>query len=189
MIQEDLDLLAVQTPTVGAVVEGALIAPAFAPLSRSVWLMPSSAEHQRRLTHRSGSTGIHHGLLYGHRLITEQLSGTAASVINVDGQTIAETLAAVETALGPALDELPVAQTISERRATIRYGNHSLTDQLRFKIDNGQADPTQPESRGFFDCECGRPGCTATIRLRPIDAIRLTDREPGAIHAEKHPDS
>src|SRR5699024_3156358 len=106
LISTDLDRLAAARPEAGVVVEGALVTPSLAPLSRSVWLMPSAAEQSRRLIAREGTSEMHHGLLYGHSLITEQLAGTAATIITVDGQTVAETIAAVQDALGPTLDGL-----------------------------------------------------------------------------------
>ena len=194
LIQEDLDQLIAATPTAGTVVEGALITPDFAPMARSIWLMPSPEEQRRRLTQRSGNAAVHQGLLHGYQLINDQLAGTQAIIIDVDGQTVAQTLAAVETALAPAIRELPAGQTASDRQQLIRYGNRSLADQLRVSLDNGLLDPSSRDSeRPFdcdserlFDCECGESNCTRTVQLRPIDAIHLASQTPGAIRAERH---
>lgn len=185
LINADLGELASTTPPAGTVVEGALITPEFAPLSRSVWLLPSATEQRRRLIDRAGTTTIHHGLIYGHQLISDQLAGTAATVINVDGQSIAETLTAVEAALASALTELPSVRSRSERQQVIRYGNRSLVDQLRSSIDNDRCDPNDLPV-GTYDCECGLADCHVTVQLRPYDARLLTARPPGAIHAVGH---
>jgi hypothetical protein len=183
MIHADLSGLAAENPAAGSVVEGALITPGMGPGDRSVWLMPSAAEQRRRLVDRSGTADIHHGLAYGHRLITEQLSGTSATVIAVDGQTISETLIAVEVVLARALERLPSAETARDRRRVIRFGNRSLAEQLRIKLDSGVKGlsilPT-------FDCECGSPDCTATVRLDPEQAIALIGEPPGAVRSSTH---
>lgn len=184
LIATDLNELAHTAPSAGTIVEGALITPDFAPLSRSIWLMPSLAEQRRRLIDRSGTTAIHDGLIYGHGLVTEQLAGTAATVIDVDGQTIDDTLAAVETALARVLNDLPSAHTRTERQQVIRYGNRSLVDQLRVSINRGGINPT--DQQRTFDCECGLPDCRDTIQLRPAESIELIERPPGAFGAATH---
>lgn len=186
LISADLDQLATEPPAAGVVVEGALITPDLAPLSRSVWLMPSAAEQRRRLVARSGSTDIHHGLIYGHSLIADQLAGTSAVVINVDGQSISETLTAVEVALTSTLDELPGARSRSDRQQVIRYGNRSLADQLRIGIDSRLIDTGNLAVARTFDCECGRTGCDAMVELRPTEAIRLAAEPPGSICDPRH---
>lgn len=95
MILEDLQTLAPKTPVV---VEGAAVTPEMAGVGENaVWLMPSSEEQLARLERRHPE-GIHHGLTWGWSLIRGQLEGTAATVITVDGQTVEQTLAAVEQA-------------------------------------------------------------------------------------------
>ncbi|HEY9293475.1 MAG TPA: hypothetical protein VIP98_19530 [Microlunatus sp.] len=184
MIQADLEQLAEETPTAGTVVEGALITPDFAPIPRSVWLMPSAAEQRRRLQERSAAATIHHGLIYGHRLITGQLAGTAATIIDVDGQSIAETLTAVEAALASALNDLTSAQTTPDRQQMIRYGNRSLADQLQVKINNGQLREHGEAAEQTFDCECGQPDCTAMVQLQPDEAILMTGEPPGSVQVD-----
>ncbi len=100
MILEDLEELA---PDAGVVVEGAAVTPEMAGVGENaVWLMPSSEEQLARLERRHPE-GIHHGLIWGWKLIRGQLEGTAANVITVDGQTVEQTLAAVEQAFGASL--------------------------------------------------------------------------------------
>lgn len=186
LIDADLDQLAGETPAAGAVVEGALVSPALAPLSRSVWLMPSATEQRRRLVARSGSTDNHHGSIHGHRLIAGQLAGTSAAVINVDGQSISETMTAVETVLQLSLEGLPAARSNSDRQQVIRYGNQSLADQLRIGIDNGIITTENQAVVRTFDCECGQGGCRAMVELRPTEAIRLAAGPPGSFRETRH---
>lgn len=186
LIREDLDHLARRRPAVGVIVEGALVAPDFAPLDRSVWLMPSVDEQRRRLVERSGSPTIDHGLLHGHALICDQLTGTSANVIHVDGQTPQETVDAVEAALAGALAALPSARTTAERQQVIRFGNRSLADQLGDSIAHGWIDPELDRRPRSFDCECGEPGCTAVVQLRPGEAIAVVEHPAGAIRADAH---
>ena len=78
------------------VVEGAFVTPAMAGVGDdSVWLMPSKDEQLTRLECRNPG-GDHSGLVWGWELIRGQLEGTDARVIVVDGQTIEQTLRAVE---------------------------------------------------------------------------------------------
>lgn len=186
LINDDLVRLAAEPPEAGVVVEGALITPDLAPLPRSVWLMPSTAEQRRRLVERSGSSDIHHGLLYGHTIVSEQLADTPANVIMVDGQTVTETIEAVEVDLATALAELPRARTRMDRRRVIRYGNRTLTEQLTNVVNRGHVDGGDPDVIRTFDCECGRADCCAMVRLRPWEATARVSGPPGAIRAVGH---
>lgn len=70
----------------------------------AVWLMPSKAEQLTRLKARNPD-GPHDGLIWGWSLIQTQLEGTAATIITVDGQTVEQTLAAVERHFAPFLHQ------------------------------------------------------------------------------------
>ncbi|WUJ67759.1 hypothetical protein OG809_21900 [Kribbella soli] len=96
MIIEDVRSLAAGTT---AVVEGAFVTPAMAGVGgNAVWLMPSEEEQLARLEHRNPG-GNHEGCVWGWGLVRSQLEGTAARVIVVDGQTVEQTVMAVETLL------------------------------------------------------------------------------------------
>ncbi|TCC26967.1 hypothetical protein [Kribbella speibonae] len=99
MIIEDVQ--AVKTPVV---VEGAFVTPVMAGVAENaVWLMPSKDEQLVRLEGRNPG-GEHGGLIWGWELIRGQLEGTDAHVIVVDGQTVEETLKAVEQRFGARLE-------------------------------------------------------------------------------------
>lgn len=92
MIIEDIQALPERT----TVVEGAFVTPTMAGVGRnSVWLMLSGEEQLARLEHRNPG-GDHGGCVWGWELVRSQLEGTDACVIVVDGQTVEETLMAVE---------------------------------------------------------------------------------------------
>ncbi len=98
MIMEDV--LPLET---SVVVEGAFVTPAMAGVAENaVWLMPSKDEQLVRLEGRNPG-GDHKGLVWGWELVRGQLEGTGAHVIVVDGQTVEQTLNAVEQRFGPLL--------------------------------------------------------------------------------------
>lgn len=99
MIIED-----VQAVKTSVVVEGAFVTPAMAGVAENaVWLMPSKEEQLVRLEGRNPG-GEHGGLIWGWELIRSQLEGTGAHVIVVDGQTVEQTLKAVEQRFGARLE-------------------------------------------------------------------------------------
>ncbi|MER7243445.1 hypothetical protein [Kribbella sp. NPDC000426] len=82
-----------------AVVEGAFVTPAMAGVGENaLWLMPSKEEQLARLEHRNPG-GNHEGRVWGWGLVRSQLEGTGARVIVVDGQTVDQTVMAVEKLL------------------------------------------------------------------------------------------
>jgi hypothetical protein len=96
MIIEDIESLSVDT----AVVEGAFVTPTMAGVAEnSVWLMPSRDEQLTRLQRRHPD-GKLDGFIWGWELVRSQLEGTSARVIVVDGQTVEQTLQAVEQSFG-----------------------------------------------------------------------------------------
>ncbi|WP_327632903.1 hypothetical protein [Kribbella sp. NBC_00482] len=98
MIMEDV--LPLET---SVVVDGAFVTPAMAGVGENaVWLMPSKDEQLVRLEGRNPG-GDHRGLVWGWELVRGQLEGTDAHVIVVDGQTVEQTLNAVEQRFGPLL--------------------------------------------------------------------------------------
>ncbi|RZT27647.1 hypothetical protein EV649_1418 [Kribbella sp. VKM Ac-2569] len=100
MIIEDIRSLPVAT---SVVVEGAFVTPAMAGVAENaVWLMPSKDEQLARLEGRNPG-GEHGGLVWGWELVRSQLEGTDARVIVVDGQTVEQSLKAVEQSFGALL--------------------------------------------------------------------------------------
>jgi hypothetical protein len=107
MIMEDIHSLPVET---SVVVEGAFVTPAMAGVAENaVWLMPSREEQLARLERRNPG-GVHEGQVWGWGLVRSQLEGTNARVVMVDGQTIEQTLTAVEQSFGAILRSCPAAR-------------------------------------------------------------------------------
>ena len=94
------DIVSVET---SVVVDGAFVTPAMAGVGENaVWLMPSKDEQLVRLEGRNPG-GEHGGLVWGWELVRSQLEGTDARIIVVDGQTVEQTLKAVEQSFGALL--------------------------------------------------------------------------------------
>ncbi|MGW7680549.1 hypothetical protein ACWGID_07395 [Kribbella sp. NPDC054772] len=171
MIIEDIQSLPVQT---SVIVEGAFVTPALAGVAgNAVWLMPSQEEQVARVEHRNPGVD-HSGLIWGWNLICGQLEGTEANVVVVDGQTVEQTIAAVEQAFGASLDSGPAARTTDERRSLLRISNRYLAENTRRRTTHA------------FDCECAQPGCTAVIELDPDDVPPLLAQAPPSIITPEH---
>jgi hypothetical protein len=96
------DLRSIGTPVV---VEGAFVTPDMAGVGgNSVWLMPSKEEQLVRLEHRNPG-GDHDGCVWGWGLIHGQLEGSGARIIVVDGQTVEETVSAVEQSFKAVMEK------------------------------------------------------------------------------------
>ncbi|MGZ0146127.1 hypothetical protein ACXJJ3_03575 [Kribbella sp. WER1] len=156
MILEDLQTL----PTKASViVEGAFVTPAVAGTGpNALWLMPTKPEQLTRLRHRNPDIPLD-GMIWGWQLIQDQLEATNATAIQVDNQSVAQTLAAVEQHFAPYLTH-PAPDTPA-RQSLIRQGNTQLATQARTR---------NPTAALTFDCECGTPTCTAQVEA-PADAL------------------
>jgi hypothetical protein len=98
MIMEDI-----RSVGTSVVVEGAFVTPQMAGVAENaVWLMPSREEQLARLQRRNPGEDLE-GYIWGWNLIHTQLEGANATIITVDGQSIAQTLQAVEQAFSPIL--------------------------------------------------------------------------------------
>ncbi|WP_344747293.1 hypothetical protein [Kribbella aluminosa] len=149
MILEDI-----HAPTI---VEGAFVTPTMAGTGpNAVWLMPSKPEQLARLHERNPGAN-HEGLIWGWQLINDQLAGTTATVINVDNQTIPQTLNALEQHFAPLLTAHPTPDTPT-RQSFIRTSNNQLVVQAHAR------NRTTPIT---FDCECADPTCTDVVELTP----------------------
>ncbi|MEV5961850.1 hypothetical protein AB0L70_08800 [Kribbella sp. NPDC051952] len=106
MIMEDI-----QSVRTSVVVEGAFVTPQMAGVAENaVWLMPSKEEQRARLQHRNPDTN-HEGYIWGWDLIRSQLKDTNATIIPVDGQSIDQTLKAVEHAFSAILEPRHIHDT------------------------------------------------------------------------------
>ena len=183
MIREDL--LSLPRPLV--VVEGALVSPELAaPSGNAVWLMPSQEEQRARLERRYPE-GVHHGFLWGWQLIRNQLDAApGATTIVVDGQTVAQTLAAVEAVFGEFIGNGPTAQAIDERQLLLRYANQTAVTHSLTGLARRPPGVDASEVVTAFDCECAAPTCDALIHLPVRDAAAALADPPPALLAPGH---
>jgi hypothetical protein len=79
-------------------------------------------------------------------------------------------VAAVEELFAAALAEGPRAATLAERRVLLREANEAIASQVRDFYRrpwaNGDAEAVVRE----FVCECGDPGCAASVFI-PVGAL------------------
>lgn len=183
MIIADIRSLALNA---AVLVEGAGITPAIAGVAgNAVWLMPSKAEQLARLERRH-PTGVHEGYIMGWELVRGQLARTNATVIGVDGQTVDQTVLAVEQQFGTFLADLPAARSIDERQALIRLSNLQIATQMIQGPRSGRAKTNGHLAVHVFDCECAQDGCQEFVELAIEDIPAAVTQAPPSIAVPKH---
>ena len=160
MVVDDVRAL---PPTPLTVAEGSTVSAALvAAPGRSVWLIPTPELQERRLQEREGSALELHILLSG--AIEREAREHDAPILMVDGsQTVDETVAAVEALFADALKAGPRAESPAGRRALLRESNLAVVDQIRAFYARPWADGDAATVERSFLCECGDPGCDASI--------------------------
>ncbi|HET6758369.1 MAG TPA: hypothetical protein VFH20_03740 [Propionibacteriaceae bacterium] len=173
MILEDIHALPMDA---SVVVEGAFVTPRLAGVAENaVWLMPSKEEQLARLERRHPG-GVHKDYVWGWNLVQSQLEGTSASVVVVDGQTIEQTLTAVEQSFGAILESSPAARTTKDRQSLIRISNHQLAKQAMERNKNNR-----PQAVCLFDCECAQSNCNELVELTVEETPALLAKAPPSI--------
>jgi hypothetical protein len=183
MIMEDIQSLAVDT---SVVVEGAFVTPKMAGAAENaVWLMPSKEEQLARLEH--GRPGRDHtGQIWGWDLVRSQLEGTSASVVVVDGQTVEQTLMAVEQRFGASLRSCAAARTIDERQSLIRISNRQLAEQATERLRLGSDKENGHHAVRVFDCECAQANCNEVVELAVEEMPTVLAQAPPSIVSPAH---
>ena len=146
-----------------------------------MWLLPTRVFQQTTLTNRAvapGPTALH--LLLGET-IEHEAREHGARTLTVDGsRSIDQIVAAVQELFAEALAEDPRAATLAERRGLLREANQAIASQVRGFYcrpwANGDAEAVVRE----FVCECGDPGCAASVFI-PVGALAS-----GAVLAPGH---
>jgi hypothetical protein len=183
MIMEDIQLLSVDT---SVVVEGAFVTPEMAGVAENaVWLMPSREEQLARLKRRNPD-GVHTDYVWGWNLVRSQLEGTSASVVVVDGQTVEQTLRAVEQRFGAILGSCPAARTTEVRQSLIRISNRQLADQATERLRLGHNKENGHNAVRIFDCECAQPDCNEVVELPIEEMPTLLAQAPPSIVSPEH---
>jgi hypothetical protein len=165
----------------GSTLPARALSSGIAERSRAVWLMPTRVFQQTTLTNRAvapGPTALH--LLLGET-IEHEAREHGARTLTVDGsRSIDQIVAAVEELFAEALAEGPRAATLAERRGLLREANDAFASQVRGFYGrpwaNGDAEAVVRE----FVCECGDPGCAASVFI-PVGALAS-----GAVLAPGH---
>ncbi|TCC56544.1 hypothetical protein E0H73_33260 [Kribbella pittospori] len=180
MILQDIHAL----PTnASVVVEGAFVTPTMAGVANNaVWLMPSRDEQLARLERRHPG-GDHEGQLWGWNLVRSQLEGTNATTIAVDGQTIEQTLTAVEQTFAANLDSSPAAHTTESRQSLIRISNHQLANQATERLQSAR---NHHQATYTFDCECAHPNCNNLVALTVEEMPALLAQATPSIVSPEH---
>ncbi len=183
MIMEDIHSLSVDA---AVVVEGAFVTPRMAGVAENaVWLMPSREEQLARLERRHPD-GVHQGLVWGWELVRSQLEGTSASVVVVDGQTVEQTLLAVEQRFGAILGSCPAARTTDERRSLIRISNQQLAEQATERLRLERNKENGHHAVRLFDCECAEANCSQVVELAVEEMPTLLAQAPPSIVSPEH---
>ena len=186
MIMEDIQSLSVDT---SVVVEGAFVTPEMAGISENaVWLMPSREEQLARLEHRRPG-GDHRGQIWGWGLVRSQLEGTGASVVVVDGQTIEQTLKAVEQRFSAILGSCPAARTTAERQSLIRISNRQLAEQATERLRLERSERNKGNGHHAvreFDCECAQSNCHEFVERAVDEMPDLLAQAPPSIVSPEH---
>jgi hypothetical protein len=183
MIMEDIQSLHVDT---SVVVEGAQVTPGMAGVAENaVWLMPSREEQLARLERRHPD-GVHKDYVWGWQLVRSQLEGTGASVVVVDGQTIEQTLKAVEQRFSTILRSFPAARTTDERQSLIRISNRQLAEQATERLRFGHDKENRHHAVRVFDCECAQANCHEIVELAVDEMPTLLAQVPPSIVSPEH---
>lgn len=168
------------------VADGGHLTPAMALHGgTAVWLLPSREEQRTRLAARHPE-GPPQAYLDSWETVSRQVADSGVATITVDGMSVDETLAALERFFAPQLAAGPVAATLEERQALLRYANQAIITQC-LSPSTKPLNPVAPEQIARdFECECGSPDCVAQVTLRAVDARTMAAAPPPAILAPGH---
>jgi hypothetical protein len=150
MIVDDLRALP-SSPLIvaeGTPISPSLVTQGVAEYQRAVWLTPARP----------------------HTLLADAIEREAAEhgvrVLAVArSRRIEQMIAAVEDLFADALAEGPRAETLAERRALLREANAAIAAQVRGYYARPWADGDPESLVREFVCECGDPGCDASVEL------------------------
>jgi hypothetical protein len=139
--------------------------------SRAVWLLPTRRFQQAALADQ----GVPPGPAALYRLLGETIEREArehdAPVLPVDGSRgLQQMVAAVEQRFAEALAEGPRAAMPAERRALLREANQAVAAQVRGYYGRPWATGDAEAVVRAFLCECGDPGCEASVPI-PVGSL------------------
>jgi len=161
----------------GTPVSPAAVASGTIDAGRALWLIPTRELQERRLL--ASGVGAGQARLYRalRDLVEEEATELGAPVLHVDGALgLDGVVAEVEARFAHALAIAPHAATFEERQALLRESNLSVVGQVRGYFARPWAEGDADLSVQEFQCECGDPCCTETVRLAVGDAARAPVR-------------
>jgi gluconate kinase len=160
-----VDDLRATPPSPLTVAEGSTVSAALvAEPGRSVWLLPSPELQAARLKERDGRAIELYLLLAGE--IEREARAHDAPILTIDTlHTVEDTVSAVEELFAHALAAGPRAGSPAERRALLREGNLAQVEQVRAFYARPWAEGDPDTVDRMFICECGDPGCDASVVL------------------------
>jgi hypothetical protein len=173
MVVDDLARLP-RSPLVvaeGSVVPAAVVGEGLVERSRALWLLPTAALQRRRLDARDSNPQA--AVLYrvAARTIEREVTDAGAPRLELDGSLDVEaTVAAVERHFAAALAAGPRAETTAEQRALLRQANVDVVHQVRSFYARPWASGDPDGVVRSFVCECGDPGCTASVDATVAEA-------------------
>jgi hypothetical protein len=173
MVVDDLRALPASPLVVaeGSTLPAWALSAGIAQRSRAVWLLPTRRFQRATLAGQGvapGPTALY--LLLGE-VIEREAREHGARTLAVDGSRgVRQTVTAVEELFAEALAEGPRAEAPAERRALLREANEAVASQVRGFYARPWADGDADAVVRAFLCECGDPGCDATVPI-PLGAL------------------
>ena len=127
------------------------------------------------------------GQVWGWDLVRSQLEGISASVVVVDGQTVEQTLTAVEQRFSAILGSCSAARTIDERQSLIRISNRQLAEQVTERLRLERNKENGRHAVRVFDCECAQANCHEVVELAVEEMPTMLAQAPPSILSAGHP--
>jgi hypothetical protein len=104
----------------------------------------------------------------------------------VDGQTIEQTLMAVEQRFSAILGSCPAARTTDERQSLIRISNRQLAEQAIERLRLGRNKENGHHAVRVFDCECAQANCNEVVELAVEEMPTVLAQAPPSIISPEH---
>lgn len=170
------------------VAEGTCLTPSAVGVTDcALWMLPSEEVQRARLDER----GLGANVADLYRLLVREIAGEVEEFggqrLIVDGtHSIAETVAAVEEIFARQLADGPIAATVAERQALVRFSNRAIVVQYETGCARPWATADLRTLVRPFSCECGGVDCDELIELAIADFPPRPDETSPALLAPGH---
>lgn len=168
------------------IAEGTQILPEIVPDGQAaLWLMLSPEQQRLRLERRHAPDPAPELYLRLGQVIAEAVERAGVPRLVVDGLSVDEVVAAVDSFFAAALAAGPRASSPAERRAMVRYANRAEVQRyVDFFARPGSGDFASAVST--FMCECDRTDCDALVEMAVADFPEPPDEDSAAFLAPGH---